>query len=244
MQKGLIPNVSVDCVVFGFDFNNLNILLIERNFHIGDKQFADWKLPGDLIRMDEDIDTAASRILIENTGVENIYLKQFRSFGSLDRLMRKERDMEWLRQIDHPESRVITIAYYSLVNTSIENQSHITLSPNSRWFPVHSVPDLVMDHIDILHASLDSLRNELLNKPIAFELLPEKFSLSQMQMVYEIILGKSFDKRNFRKKISGMKYLIPLQEKQTGVAHKPARLYTFDREIYQATQKDYFDFSI
>jgi len=244
MQKGLIPNVSVDCVVFGFDFNNLNILVIERNFLVGEKPYADWKLPGDLIRMDEDLDTAASRILIENTGVENIYLKQFRSFGSVDRLMRKERDMEWLRQIDHPESRVITIAYYSLINISNESASAITLNPNARWFPVHEVPDLVMDHIDILNASLESLRNELMNKPIAFELLPEKFSLSQMQLVYEIILGKTFDKRNFRKKISGMKYLIPLQEKQTGVAHKPARLYTFDREIYHTTQKDYFDFSI
>lgn len=244
MQIGLVPNVSVDCVVFGFDFNTLNILLIERNFHIGQKQYADWKLPGDLIRMDEDLDTAAARILIENTGVDNIYLKQFRSFGTLDRLMHKERDMEWLRQIDHPETRVITIAYYSLVNTSNKSRSQITLSPNAKWFPVHEVPDLVMDHNDILLASLDSMRNELLNKPIAFELLPEKFSLSQMQIVYEIILGKSFDKRNFRKKISGMKYLIPLLEKQTGVAHKPARLYSFDREIYNQTHKDYFDFSI
>lgn len=244
MQKGLIPNLSVDCVVFGFDFNNLNILLIERNFFIGDKQFADWKLPGDLIKMDEDLDTAAFRILIENTGVENIYLKQFRSFGSPNRLMRNERDMEWLRQIDHTESRVITIAYYSLVNISHESTSPITLSANARWYPMDEIPDLVMDHIDIVNASLESLRNELMNNPIAFELLPEKFSLSQMQMVYEIILGKTFDKRNFRKKISGMKYLIPLQEKQTGVAHKPARLYKFNREIYLATQKDYFDFSI
>jgi 8-oxo-dGTP diphosphatase len=244
MQKGLIPNVSVDCVVFGFDFTNLNVLLIERNITIDGIIYADLKLPGDLMRLDEDLDESAGRILKENTGLSNIYLKQFKSFGSPDRLKRKPRDLEWLRQIDHPEEHVITVAYYSLIDISEQSSSELFLSDNARWCPVMEVNDLVMDHLDILNGALDHLRVELLNEPIGFELLPDKFTLSQMQKLYEVILGTNFDKRNFRKKISSMKYLIPLNEKQVGVAHKPARLYIFSREVYTKTKKDNFDFSV
>jgi 8-oxo-dGTP diphosphatase len=244
MQKGLIPNVSVDCVVFGFDFTNLNLLLIERNISIDGINYADLKFPGDLMRLDEDLDESAARILKENTGLSNIYLRQFKCFGSPERLLRKPRDLEWLRQIDHPEVHVITIAYYSLIDTSETSNSDLVLSDNARWYPVNEVSDLAMDHIDILNEALEYLRIELLNKPIGFELLPDKFTLSQMQKLYEVILGTTFDKRNFRKKISSMKYLIPLEEKQVGVAHKPARLYIFNREVYNKTKKDNFDFSV
>ena len=244
MQEGLIPNVSVDCVVFGFDFTNLNVLLIERNFTDEGIEYADLKLPGDLMQLDEDLDDAAARILKENTGLSNIYLKQFKSFGSPDRLKKKPRDLVWLRQIDHPEEHVITIAYYSLIDISEKRNSEIILSDNASWYPVHELPDLVMDHAEIIESALEHLRIELLNKPIGFELLPDKFTLSQMQKLYEVILGTTFDKRNFRKKISSMKYLIPLDEKQVGVAHKPARLYIFSREVYSKTRKDNFDFSV
>ncbi len=244
MQQGLIPNVSVDCVVFGFDFTNLNVLLIERNFSLNGIHYADLKLPGDLMRLDEDLDTAAARILKENTGLSDIYLKQFKSFGSPDRLKRKPHDLEWLRLIDHPEEHVITIAYYSLIDISEYGRSQLVISDNAQWTPVQEITDLVMDHMDILRYALEHLRVELLNKPIGFELLPEKFTLSQMQRLYEVILGTTFDKRNFRKKISSMKYLIPLDEKQVGVAHKPARLYIFSNEVYLKTKKDSFDFSV
>ena len=244
MQEGLIPNVSIDCVVFGFDFINLNVLLIERNMTIDGTDYADLKLPGDLMLLDEDLDTSAARILKENTGLSNIYLKQFKSFGSPDRLKKKPRDLEWLRQIDHPEEHVITIAYYSLINISEQGNSELILSDNASWYPVNELKELVMDHMEILSDALEHLRGELLNKPIGFELLPEKFTLSQMQKVYEVILGTIFDKRNFRKKILSMKYLIPLNEKQVGVAHKPARLYIFSREMYTKTKKDNFDFSV
>jgi len=244
MEEGLIPNVSVDCVVFGFDFTSLNVLLIERNFTVDDIVYADLKLPGDLMRLDEDLDTAAGRILKENTGLSNIYLNQLKSFGSPDRLKKKPRDMEWLLQIDHPEEHVITIAYYSLIDISEQRSSDLIISDNARWCPVQEVTDLVMDHMDIVYCALEHLRIELLNKPIGFELLPDKFTLSQMQKLYEVILGTTFDKRNFRKKISSMKYLIPLNEKQVGVAHKPARLYIFSREVYTKTKKDNFDFSV
>ena len=244
MQEGLIPNVSIDCVVFGFDFINLNVLLIERNMTIDGTDYADLKLPGDLMLLDEYLDTSAARILKENTGLSNIYLKQFKSFGSPDRLKKKPRDLEWLRQIDHPEEHVITIAYYSLINISEQGNSELILSDNASWYPVNELKELVMDHMEILSDALEHLRGELLNKPIGFELLPEKFTLSQMQKVYEVILGTTFDKRNFRKKILSMKYLIPLNEKQVGVAHKPARLYIFSREMYTKTKKDNFDFSV
>jgi ADP-ribose pyrophosphatase YjhB (NUDIX family) len=244
MQEGLIPNVSVDCVVFGFDFTNLNVLLIERNVTVDGIKYADLKLPGDLMSLDEDLDASAARILKENTGLSDIYLKQFKSFGSPNRLKKKPRDMEWLREIDHPAEQVVTIAYYSLIDISEHGTSKITISDNSNWYPVLEVTDLVMDHMDILTSALEHLRVELLNKPIGFELLPDKFTLSQMQKLYEVILGTTFDKRNFRKKISSMKYLIPLNEKQVGVAHKPARLYIFSREVYTKTRKDNFDFSV
>ena len=200
MQEGLIPNVSVDCVVFGFDFINLNVLLIERNMTIDGISYADLKFPGDLMRLDEDLDSSAARILKEYTGLSNIYLIQFKSFGSPERLKRQPRDMEWLRRIDHPEEQVVTIAYYSLINISEQRSPALLLSDNARWYPVNEVHELVMDHMDILHIALEHLRGELLNKPIGFELLPEKFTLSQMQKLYEVILGTTFDKRNFRKK--------------------------------------------
>jgi 8-oxo-dGTP diphosphatase len=244
MQPGLIPNVSVDCVVFGFDFTNLNVLLIERNMTVDGTVYADLKLPGDLMSLDEDLDDSAARVLKENTGLSNIYLKQFKSFGSPDRLKRQPRDMEWLRLIDHPEEHVITIAYYSLIDISEKQSSELVLSDNASWYPVHELTDLVMDHLEIINSALEHLRIELLNHPIGFELLPDKFTLSQMQKLYEVILCTTFDKRNFRKKISSMKYLIPLNEKQVGVAHKPARLYIFSREVYTKTKKDNFDFSV
>ncbi len=244
MQEGLIPNVSVDCVVFGFDFTNLNVLLIERNFTFEATDYADLKLPGDLMSLDEDLDASAARILKENTGLSNIYLKQFKSYGSPERLKRNPRDMVWLRQIDHPAEHVVTIAYYSLIDISEQQSSELILDDNASWYPVHELTDLVMDHMDIVKEALEHLRIELMNKPIGFELLPEKFTLSQMQKLYEVILGTTFDKRNFRKKISSMKYLIPLNEKQVGVAHKPARLYIFSREVYTKTRKDNFDFSV
>jgi len=210
MQEGLIPNVSVDCVVFGFDFTNLNVLLIERNMEVDGVSYSDLKFPGDLMQLDEDLDTSAARILYENTGLDNIYLKQFKSYGSPDRLKKKPRDLEWLRTIDHPEEHVITIAYYSLIDISGKRSPELVLDDNARWLPIQDVNDLVMDHLIILQEAHAHLRVELLNKPIGFELLPDKFTLSQMQKLYEVILGTTFDKRNFRKKISSMKYLIPL----------------------------------
>jgi 8-oxo-dGTP diphosphatase len=238
MHPGLLSNVSVDCVVFGFDSKDLIVFLIERNFAKDGIVYADLKLPGDLIRSNEDPLDSARRILKEKTGLSNIYMKQFMSFGSPDRLKRKERDLEWLRQIEYPEENIISIAYYSLIDMSEQRIGKLSINDNVRCCPVNEINDLVMDHMDILKSAVEYLRSELLNQPIAFELLPEKFTLSQMQKLYEVILGKTFDKRNFRKKFANMKYLIPLNEKQVGVAHSPARLYFFSHEVYSKTLND------
>ena len=236
MQPGLLSNVSVDCVVFGFDLTDLNVILIERNFTKDDIVYTDLKLPGDLIRSNEDPHDAARRILKEKTGLSHIQMKQFMSFGSPDRLKRKERDLEWLRQIDYPEENIISIAYYSLINLSDPKSTKFLLNNTVKCCPIQEVNDLVMDHMDILKSAIENLRIELLNQPVAFELLPAKFTLSQMQKLYEVILGKTFDKRNFRKKFANMKYLLPLNEKQVGVAHSPARLFVFSRKAYTETQ--------
>ncbi len=246
MDKQLIPNVSVDSVVFGFDSVHLNILLIGRSIVHEGIQYHDWKFPGDLIRWDENLNTASKRILKELTGLENIYMKQLKAFGTLDRLTRHPHDMPWLISIGHPENRVITIPYYSLINLSKNTNNGLILNKNARWIPVDEVNNLqiAFDHMEIFKFALETLRNELRTKPLAFELLPQKFSLSQLQKIYEIIFEIRLDKRNFRKKIANLSYIVPINEYEVGVSHRPAKLYMFSRDIYQKIKTENFDFTI
>lgn len=237
-------HVSVDCVIFGFDFGKLNVLLLERNFSWDNKEYNDLKLPGDLVRKDEDLDTAASRVLKELTGLENIYLKQFAAIGTPDRLCRQPRDMEWLRSIGHPEEVVVTVAYYSLINIDQDKIDKFGLHANTRWYPVADITELAFDHMEILQDALIMLRSELRSNPIGFELLPPKFTLSQLQKLYEVILGTTLDKRNFRKKVSNMPYVVPINEKEKGVSHKPAQYFIFSKKVYEKTRKNSFDFSV
>ena len=236
----LNPHVSVDCVVFGFEFGKLNVLLIERNMQFEGREYKDLKLPGDLVRMDEDLDTAASRVLSELTGLDNIYLKQFAAIGSPVRLLNQPRDMAWLRSIGHPEEIVVTVAYYSLINIDQDKSANFTIQSNARWYPVPDVGELAFDHLSILHHALQELRTDLRLKPIAFELLPPKFTLRQWQQLYEVILGTTLDKRNFRKKVANMPFVTPINEKQVDVSHKPARYYNFNTKIYQKTNRNSF----
>ena len=240
IQKNLNLHVSVDCVVFGFEFGKLDVLLIERNMQFEGLEYNDLKLPGDLVLKEEDLDTAASRILKELTGLDNIYLKQFAAIGSPNRLRRQARDLEWLRSIGHPEEVVVTIAYYSLINIDQDKAANFKLQSNARWYAVSEVQELAFDHLSVLKQALSALRTELKLKPIAYELLPPKFTLGKLQQLYEVILGTTLDKRNFRKKVSNMSYIIPINEKQIGVSHKPARYYSFSRKIYEKTHKDSF----
>jgi 8-oxo-dGTP diphosphatase len=238
--ENLNPHVSVDCVVFGFEFGKLDVLLIERNMVFEGKEYKDLKLPGDLVRKDEDLNTAASRVLMELTGLDNIYLKQYMAIGSPGRLQRQPRDMEWLRSIGHPEEIVVTIAYYSLINIDQDKAANFILQSNARWFAISELKELAFDHLSILHEALKALRSDLKLKPIAYELLPRKFTLGQLQQLHEVILGTSLDKRNFRKKVANMPYITPINEKQVDVSHKPAQYYNFNRKIYLKTQKNSF----
>jgi 8-oxo-dGTP diphosphatase len=225
-SSNINPHVSVDCVIFGFDFNELKVLLIERNSD-HDNKFS-LALPGDLIHEDENLDEAARRVLKELTGLENIYLEQFHSFGDPDRV-KKSTDADWLKKTrTYPFARVITIAYYSLVKLETYKPLASSFAKKAEWHTVSSVPQLAFDHNIILNKALETLRNKLDTGLVGFELLPKKFTLGQLQKLYEAILNTPLDKRNFRRKILSMDYLIPLREKEKNVAHKPASYYKLD----------------
>lgn len=241
----IIPNISVDCVIFGFDSKNLNILLKERKLicpESGEILIDDYTLTGYHVFEGEDLDSAAERTLFNITGFKGIFLEQFYTFGSLDRL-KSEKEQCWLKHSDLQISEhVITVGYYSLVDSTkiMPDQEHATV----HWMPIDDLPELGFDHLEIIGKALERLRFKVRYEPIGFELLPEKFTLRQLQELYECILGTSFDRRNFRKKVSQMKYVIPLAEKQKGVAHKPAQKFIFSKDVYDRTKTEKLDFSI
>lgn len=237
----IVPNISVDCVIFGFDFEKLNVLLLKRELRdetTGNHLINDYTLTGYHIFEDEDLDQAASRILKGLTGLDNIYLEQFYTFGSTTRV-NSEKDQLWLKYINQGfADRIVTTGYFSLIDSTRVTFTHKTREVN--WVPIADISniDMAFDHKQILYKALDALRNKVKLEPVGFELLPEKFTLTQLQKLYEALLGTMFDKRNFRKKVSQMPYIIALKEKQKGVAHKPAQLYLFSREVYEKTRKD------
>lgn len=247
MKSELNPHISIDCVIFGFDQENLKVLLVKRNIYSENKKqiiSTDYKLPGDLVRDDEDLDHSATRVLKELTGLENIYLKQFRAFGEPDRIS-NPKDLNWLITTSKlPINRVVTVAYYSLVKIDQSNLNPKSSEYKYVWLNVNEVPKLAFDHNQILTSGLKALRNKLQTEPVGFELLPKKFTKNQLQKVYENILGTKLDNRNFRKKISKVKYIVPLNEKQQGVPHKPAQLYKFDKKKYLKTKNTSFGFTV
>ena len=226
-QPQINPNVSVDCAIFSFDGSDLEVLLIERM--AGETALEDdlLALPGNLIYQDENLDQAANRVLFELTGLENIFLEQVYTFGDPARIT-KQKDQDWLKKIRaHPEARVITVAYTSLVKKSSLKVTPSSFARKALWIKVKEVPQLAFDHNDIFKKALDFLKVKIYSEPLGYELLPERFTLAQLQKLYEAILEDSFDKRNFRRKILRTSFIVPLDEKQQGVAHKPARLYRF-----------------
>jgi 8-oxo-dGTP diphosphatase len=243
MIKRTNQHISVDCVIFGFDFEKLNVLLLERKLENenGDLVFSDQSLVGHHIGTDESLDEAAARILKETTGLSKIYLEQFYTFGSPERLS-DERSKLWLKSTGRePEARVVTVGYFSLVNT---RAVHITYSKrHATWSPVKEVGELAFDHNQILMKALEALRHKIKVDPIAFELLPKKFTLSQLQKLYEVVLDIQIDKRNFRKKVLQSDYIVALNEKQKDVLHKPAQYFMFSRDVYKVTKKEDYSFS-
>jgi 8-oxo-dGTP diphosphatase len=222
------PAVAVDCVLFGLDLDEdaLDILLIQRM----NEPFAHaWALPGGFMQMDETADVAALRELEEETGVTDVYLEQLYTFTGVDR---------------DPRGRVVSIAYYALAKLSDHRIRAATDAENVDWFRIGELPRLAFDHQEIVDTAIERLRGKVRYAPIGFELLPPRFTLSQLQRLYEIILEKPLDKRNFRKKILGMDLLVDTGEHEQGVAHRAARLYRFDRRKYQKLAKHGFSFDI
>jgi 8-oxo-dGTP diphosphatase len=221
------PALAVDCVVFGLDEADLKVLLIQRRLQ--PFQHA-WALPGGFVRMDETLDEAARRELAEEAGVTDVYLEQLYTFGApLDR---------------DPRERVVTVAYYALAKLSDHRIRAATDAMGVGWFALDDLPKLAFDHEDIVSTAHDRLRGKVRYAPVGFELLPPRFSLTQLQRLYEIILGKDLDKRNFRKKILSMDLLVETDEVEQGVRHRAARLYRFDRRKYDRLAKQGFELSI
>ena len=197
--------VSVDCVILGYANKELKVLLIESDL----EEFKGlYSLLGDLVGPDEDLDTASYRVLKDRTGLDDVYLEQVLSFGNIDR---------------HPSGRVVTTAYYSLLD--IRNHA-LQLSHNElSWHSVKDLKKLAFDHKEILDTCLKRLREQVMERPIIFNLLPSKFSLRELQEVYEAILGVGLDRRNFRKKIMLKDWMTDLKEMETDVPHRPGKLY-------------------
>jgi 8-oxo-dGTP diphosphatase len=197
--------VSVDCVIFGYDNKELKVLLIKSDL----EEFTGlWSLLGDLVRPDENIESAPYRVLKERTGLDDVYLDQVRTFGDVAR---------------HPSGRVITTAYYSLIDI---NHHKLRLTHNElHWHKVDDIKRLAFDHKRILDTSLERLREQVMEHPIIFNLLPEKFSLRELQDLYQSILGVRLDRRNFRKKIAHKDWLLDLDEMESDVPHRPGKLY-------------------
>jgi len=241
-KTDLNPNNSVDCVIFGFDFEQIKVLLIDRCQNLGNSKNL-RALPGNLIYEEEDLDEAAYRVLEELTGIKDIYLEQVGAFGNPNRV-NKESDREWLKSIrDEPNARVITAAYYSLVKIDDFIPKPHSFAKKAEWIPLTEIEELAFDHFEILQVAKEKLKQKIKIQPIGFNLLPEKFTLSQLHKLYECIFEKPLDKRNFRRKIQKLNILTNLKEKQRGVPHKPSQLYKFNEENYQLlTQNGYDNF--
>ncbi|GHV17803.1 DNA mismatch repair protein MutT [Bacteroidia bacterium] len=222
--------VSVDCVVFGFEDDHLNILLVQRN--VDKKGNKDLKLPGSLIYNEEDVDDAANRVLFELTGIKKMSLKQFRCFASPDRASNPD-DRKWLDFEYQPNiNRLITVAYLALCKVD-RKLNNVSKYKQTEWCPIDKIPQMPFDHNQIVKESLVEIRRWIeYNPSIVFELLPQKFTISQLHKLYEAIYNKTIDIRNFHKKVATMSYVIPLEERQKDVSHRAARYFRFDKKSY------------
>lgn len=209
--------LSVDCVIFGYENKELKLLLIKSDL----EEFSGlYSLLGDLVRPDEDLDSASYRVLKNRTGMDDVYLEQVHTFGSINR---------------HPSGRVVTTAYYSLIDIKHHN---LKLDHNDlHWHSVNDIRKLAFDHRLILDTCLERLREQIMENPVAFNLLPEKFSLRELQEVYEAILDAKLDRRNFRKKIAVKDWLQDLNEMETNLSHRPGKLYALKKQFKRKAPK-------
>ncbi len=219
------PAVTTDCVIFGFDGNQINLLLIARGIEPFKGQ---WAFPGGFVRIQETTEACARRELAEETGLSHVYLEQLYTFSEIER---------------DPRGRTISVAYFALVKSDGPPKAGDDAG-KAQWFDLEQVPPLAFDHNRILDVALERLRGKIRYQPIGFELLPEQFTLPQLQKLYEAILQQPLDRRNFRKKIMKYNILEPLDKKEEGTPHRAARYYQFNREKYQALVEKGFNFEI
>ncbi len=225
-------HISVDCVVIGFDGEQLKVLLVNRVSEDEGTVSEDKKLPGSLIYMDEDLDDAAQRVLRELTGLNNVNLLQFKAFGSKNRT-NNPRDVRWLeRAMQSKVERIVTIAYLAVVKIDRKMDKKLDAS-RAGWVALPDIGNLAFDHNLIIKEALLAVRQHVETNPsILFDLLPRKFTASQLRILHELLYETEVDVRNFHKKIALLDYVVALDEFQQGVAHRAARYYKFDKKIY------------
>ena len=217
--------LALDCIIFGFDEGELKLLLLKRKF---EPAFGEWSLMGGFLGKSESLDEAAYRILNQLTGLSNIYMEQLHSFGEVDR---------------DPGARTISIAYYSLIKIN-ENDRKLAEEHGAEWVSVYKLPELIFDHSKMVEKAMIALRRKIAHEPIGFELLPVKFTLPQLQSLYESICQEQLDKRNFRKQILDTGLLVKLNEKDKDSSKKGAFYYKFDHKKYQKFAEQGFMFQI
>lgn len=217
--------LAVDCIIFGFDNQNLKILLIKRNF---EPEKGHWSLMGGFLHGNENLDQAAIRVLNQLTGLHNIYMEQLRTYSAMDR---------------DPLERTVSVAYYALINIT-EHTAEINENYSAKWFNIDETPDLIFDHKLMVANAMLRLRRRALSKPIGFELLPKKFTMKQLQTLYEAILGETLDKRNFINKINALDILLKTEEKDMNSSRKGSYFYMFDEDKYKSKVSDGFTFRL
>ena len=205
--------VSVDCIIFGFDEGKLKVLIGRRQMDPGR---GEWSLYGGFVAADEGIDNAAARTLSELTGLRNLYMRQVGAFGSVER---------------DPGERVISIAYYALINVK-DYDERLRLEHGVEWVDINSLPKLYSDHNDMIHKALKLMRQKLRTEPVGFRLLPDLFTLTQLQRLYEAVNGGELDKRNFRKRVKDMDFIEKTELIDKKSSKRGAFLYRFNRRSY------------
>ena len=226
LSEFLSFGLSIDCVVFGYHEGEVQVLLVERGV---EPYKGSWALVGDLVHPCSDMASSANLILEKLTGLQGIFMEQFYTFDAVDR---------------HPLGRVITVGYYSLVETNHYHPVASAWAKSTKWFSIRDLPELAFDHKEILEKGIQTLKRRVRYRPVGFELLPPKFTLGELQALYEALLEQKFDKPNFRKKILKMDLIKPLEEFQENVSHRPAQLYAFDEKQYNRLKKEGFAFAL
>ena len=224
--KEVIKNISIDCVIFGYEKSTLEVLLVKRAIEPGKGM---WALPGGFIKKEEQIDDAAKRVLEKTTGVVDTYLEEIGVFDDLYRF---------------PEWRVFTIAHIALISPEHYQLTAGSDTSEVQWFQLSQLPKLPFDHESIINVALKKLQKRVRFQPIGFEIFPKKFTLPQLQRLYEVILDKKLDKRNFRKKILSNHFIKKLNQKETNGSRRPAFFYRFDDKKYNALKEKGFMFEL